>query len=274
MSSAASPVPQFVLPRLPELRSATVFGCEIRYYDAGAGPVLLLIHGIGSDADEWAFCMEALSASHRVVALDLLGFGRSAKPVIEYSIEGYVEILERFMKAAGIERASLMGSSLGGWIASAFALRFPLKIDRLVLVDAAGLIADGDRLPVDLRVSTLRHMQEVFSFVFFDKRLASPVFVDLAYRQHLERGDGSTIQSVLRNLESGSERLDETIAALKLPTLIIWGEQDAMIPVSKGREFQRLIAGSRLEVIPQCGHLPAIEKPAELVRLALNFLSQ
>jgi pimeloyl-ACP methyl ester carboxylesterase len=141
-------------------------------------------------------------------------------------------------------------------------------------VDAAGLMNSVTELPVDLRVSSLEHMREVFNFVFHDKRLVSELLVELAYRQHLERDDGYTIQNVLRNLESGRERLDDRIAQLKVPTLIVWGEQDAMIPVASARDFQRLIPGSRLEVIAECGHLPALEKPAELVRHVLNFLEQ
>jgi pimeloyl-ACP methyl ester carboxylesterase len=192
--------------------------------------------------------------------------------MIEYSVVGFVEILQRFLKAVGLERAALLGGSLGGWIATAFALKFPQAVDKLILVDAAGLMNTVSELPVDLRVSTLAHMREVFNVVFHDKRLVSEPLVELAYRQHLERGDGYTIQNVLRNLASGRERLDDQIAQLTVPTLIVWGEQDAMIPVASAREFQRLIPGSRLEVITECGHLPALEKPAELVRHVLNFL--
>jgi pimeloyl-ACP methyl ester carboxylesterase len=94
----------------------------------------------------------------------------------------------------------------------------------------------------------------------------------LSYQQHLERGDGPTIDSVLMNTRGRRDRLYERISALKAPTLIVWGEQDEMIPVELGRRTQRLISGSRLEVIPQCGHLPQFEKPAELVRCVLEFL--
>jgi triacylglycerol lipase len=274
MSSGLSQLPQFALPPLPELRSATVFGCTVRYYDCGTGSPLVLIHGIGSDADEWAFCLQPLSAAHRVLALDLLGFGRSDKPMIEYSVEGFVEVVERFLHILGIERASFVGSSLGGWIAAAFALHLPQNVDKLVLIDAAGLFADVSELPVDLRVSTRRHLRDVFQRVFYDKRLASDELVELAYRQHLERGDGYSIDNVLRNLQTGRERLDDRLADLKTPTLIIWGEQDAMIPAATARSFHRLIDGSRLEIIPECGHLPALEKPAELVRHVLGFLDR
>ncbi len=131
MTSGAAQTPQFALPPLPELRSVKVFGRNIRYYDFGSGQALVLIHGIGGDADDWAFCLHALSASHRVIALDLLGFGRSDKPLIDYSIAGFVELLERFLRTLDIKRATLIGGSLGGWIAAAFALQFADVVDRL-----------------------------------------------------------------------------------------------------------------------------------------------
>ncbi len=212
--SPAGSSPQFALPPLPELRSTTVFGCKICYYDVGSGPPLVLVHGIGGDADDWAFCLEALSSRHRVLALDLLGFGRSDKPLINYTIEGFVEVLERFLGTLGIGRLSLLGGSLGGWISAAFALRFPGAVEKLVLVDAAGVWADNAALPIDLHVSTRSHLREVFQRLFYDKSLATDSLVDLAYEQHLARGDGQTIHSVLENLRDGRERLDDRISAL------------------------------------------------------------
>lgn len=274
MSAADSQPSQFVLPPLPELRRTTVFGCSIRYYDIGSGPALVLIHGIGGDADDWAFCLQALSASHRVVALDLLGFGRSDKPHIDYSIAGFVEVIELFLQTLEIERATLIGGSLGAWIGAAFALRFPDVVNKLILVDAAGVSVEATELPIDLHVSTRAHVREVFEQLFYDKALATDDLIDLAYEQHLERGDGYTIHSVLQNLRSGRERLDDTIANLKMPVLIVWGEQDAMIPVETARRLHQLIRNSRLEVIPRCGHLPALEKPAEFVKCVLDFLAR
>lgn len=272
MTSGEPPSPQFVLPPLPELRSTSVFGQTIRYYDVGTGSTLLLLHGIGGDADDWAFCLDALSQSYRVVALDLLGFGRSDKPYINYSIAGFVEVLQRVLRTLQIDHVSLLGHSLGGWVAASFGLRFPAIVDKLVLVDAAGLWGNTVALPIDLQLSTRQHLRDVFEFLFYDKSLATDDLADLAYQQHLERGDGYTIHNLLQHLPDGREWLDRNIAELKTPTLIVWGEQDAMIPVETARHFHRLIANSQLQIIPHCGHLPALEKPAELLRSVLNFL--
>ena len=264
----------FTLPPLPELRATTVFGTTIRYYDVGGGPTLVLIHGIGGDADDWAFCLDALSRSHRVIALDLLGFGRSAKPHIDYTIAGYVEVLARFLNTLALQRPILVGHSLGGWIAATLALQSPQAVDKLVLVDSAGVWGEMSTLPVDLHVSTLAHMREIFQFLFYDKRLATDSLVELAYSQHLERNDGYTIHSILQNTSDGRERLDadQRLSALSVPTLILWGENDEMIPLAIGRRIHQLVPGSTLAVIPQCGHLPNLEKPAELVRCLLEFL--
>lgn len=267
-------VPQFALPPLPPLLGTKVFGQTIRYYDVGSGSPLVLIHGIGGDADDWAFSLEALASSHRVIALDLLGFGRSDKPYLDYSIDVFVEGLERFLRSLGIARTSLVGHSLGGWIAASFALRSPEAVDNLVLMDSAGVWGEMQELPIDLHVSTLAHMREIFKHLFYDKTLISEALVEFAYTNHLERGDGATIHNVLESLHSGRERLDESIGGLRVPTLIIWGENDEIIPVEIGRRIQELVRGSSLEVIPQCGHLPELEKPSEFVRCVLQFLAR
>lgn len=269
---SAPPAATFALPALPVLKTATVFGRAIRYYDIGNGPPLVLVHGIGGDADQWAFTFDALSAGNRVIAFDLLGFGRSDKPAIDYRVEGYVEFLDRLLRGIGIGRAAVLGHSFGGWIAAAFALQFPERVDKLVLVDAAGIDAGAVDVPIDLNVSTRRAMREAFEFMFHDKAFVSDTLVDLAYALHLERGDGHAIRSALRTLAEPREKLDARLGELRVPTLLLWGEQDALTPVAMAREFHRRIAGSQLELIPECGHLPPLEKAAAFARAVTRFL--
>jgi pimeloyl-ACP methyl ester carboxylesterase len=272
VSTVPSPASQFVLPALPELRNTKIFGRKICYYDIGNGPTLVLVHGLGGDADQWAYCFQALSATHRVVALELLGFGRSDKPSITYTIAGFVEVLDGFLQALGLERASLVGHSLGGWIVAAFALQFPDKVDRLLLNDACGIDSGAIKPPVDLNISTRAHMREILEAMFYNKNLVTKDLVDLAYAQHLERIDGPTIRSILETFVSPDEKLDRNISGIKAPTLILWGEQDAITPLALARNLQRFIPGSRLEVIPECGHFPVLEKPAEFTQRVLEFL--
>ena len=272
MSIGASVPPQFVLPPLPELRSTTVFGRKICYYDIGSGATLVLVHGLGGDADQWAFCFEALSATHRVIALELLGFGRSDKPNITYTITGFVEVLDGFLRALDIKRASLLGHSLGGWIVAAFALQFPDQVDRLILNDACGINSGAIIPPVDLNISTHQHMRTMLESMFYDKSMVTDALVDLAYSLHLERNDGPTIRSVLETFFKPDEKLDNSLSSMTAPTLLLWGDQDELTPLSLASNFARLIPGSRLDIIPECGHFPCLEKPAEFTRRVLEFL--
>jgi len=262
----------FALPALPELRAQKVFGRNIRYYDTGRGPPLVLVHGVGGDADQWAFCLEALAASHRVIAVDLLGFGRSDKPSIDYRIAGYVELLDRFLTKLDIGRASLLGHSLGGWITASFALAFPERVETLILTDAAGIDEAAAAIPVDLNVSTLANMRAVFHAMFYDPALVKDDLVELAYALHLERGDGATIRSVLETLASPAEKLDAALTRLRVPTLILWGENDTITPLAMAHVFHRSIAGSRLRIIPRCGHLPPLERAEAFVEAVKAFL--
>jgi pimeloyl-ACP methyl ester carboxylesterase len=264
--------PEFVLPALPQLREARVFGRKICYYDIGRGPPLVLVHGVGGDADQWAFCFKGLAASHRVIALDLLGFGRSDKPLIDYRIDGFVELLDRFLAAVGIANASFLGHSLGGWIVAAFALRFPQKVEKLVLNDAAGIDDGAIAIPIDLNISSRASLRDAFECMFYDKGMVTEELVDFAYSLHLERGDGYAIRSVLETLTSAREKLDGKLAGLRAPALILWGREDAITPLSMAHAFQRRIAGSRLHIIERCGHLPPLERPEESVAAVTSFL--
>ena len=201
--SNASETPHFALPGLPELREQKVFGRSIRYYDTGSGPPLVRVHGLGGDADQWAFCLPGLGRSNRVVALDLLGFGRSDKPGIDYRIAGFVEVLDRFLSALDIPRASLLGHSLGGWIVASFALQYPDRVNKLILNDAAGIDEGAVPIPIDLNVSTCGNMRKVFEAMFHDRSLVqdalvendavTPVTMAHAFHRHIPNSQLRTI---------------------------------------------------------------------------------
>jgi pimeloyl-ACP methyl ester carboxylesterase len=264
--------PHLAFSKLPALRSIQVFGQTIKYYDHGQGEPLVLVHGLGAEADVWAYCLEPLSQKYRVIAPDLLGFGRSNKPLINYRVPTFVGMLDRFLQALAVPRASLAGNSMGGWIAAWFAIDFPERVNKLVLNDAIGLVAGSVEIPIDLRPSSLRSMREVLEFMFYDKHLVTEGLVESAHEFHLERNDGPSIASVLENIRLKLDRLDDDLVRLKTPTLLIWGDSDRVSPLSVAENYHRLIAGAKLEIIPQCGHIPPLEKPQELVRHILEFL--
>ena len=122
----------------PVDKEVVIFGTKIQYVEAGSGPVVILLHGLGGSSQNWALNIAPLAQKFRVIVPDQIGFGKSDKPFIHYRIGTYVDYLDQFCKELKIERASLVGNSMGGWVAAAFTVAFPSRVDRLVLVDAAG----------------------------------------------------------------------------------------------------------------------------------------
>jgi len=262
-------------PRMPEPKTATVFGEPIRYYEAGSGPNVILLHGLGSDSSSWAENIGPLSEKFHVVALDQIGFGESAKPFLDYKIETFVEFLAGFMDELKIPKATLAGNSLGGWIAADFAARFPERVDRLVLVDAAGLTPEGPprATPVELSMDSPSAARRILELVFFNKQLISDEVVRTVFEKHLKNNDGFTVQRVLANAFSGRQYEDRKVDSIKALTLVVWGREDALIPLSAGERYAKAIAGAKLVVLEECGHVPQLEKAAEFNKDLLDFLS-
>jgi len=266
---------QFVPPMPPE-KAVEIFGQRIQYYEAGQGPNVIFLHGLGGDATNWVFNLAPLAQNYHVYALDQIGFGDSAKPMMEYKIETFVEFLHAFMAALNIPRATLVGNSLGGWIAADFAARYPDKVEKLVLVDAAGLSLQGEtpRLPVDLNPASVSGMRRVLEFIVYNKQAMSEEVARAAFERRMKRGDGYTIQRVMAGLFAGDQFLDAKLGSIQAPTLILWGRDDGLTLLSLGERFQKAIPGAQLVVFDQCGHIPQIEKPVEFNQTLLKFLSQ
>ena len=253
----------------------TVFGARIHYVDVGAGPTVILLHGLADDVGVWGSVMPALAAKHRVIALDQVGFGRSDKPLLNYRVSTFVDFLDGFLNELKIKRASLVGNSLGGWVAADFALKHPDRIERLVLSDAAGYAALAKTMDPRalnaLRLASREDIRYLGPLTFHDKRFYEDV--DLAFKQRVAAGDSYTISQVLDSLTHGEDVLDNRLALIKQPTLVLWGREDKLIPLSFGERFHKEIAGSRLRIIDNCGHMPQVECPKEFATAALQFLS-
>ncbi len=257
----------------PPEKVADVYGQKIHYYEAGQGPAVILLHGLGASAQVWMPVMAPLAAGHHVYDLDQVGFGASDKPLIEYRIATFVDFLHEFMVTQKIAKASLVGNSLGGWISAAFALKYPDMVDRIVLVDAAGVTFPAPP-KVDLNPATLADTVELMKALFYNKQMVDENFVRMVFQGHLRNGDGYTIQRLMSGFSNGREFLDDKLPSLKTPTLLLWGRQDELTPLSMGEQMQKLIPGSKLTVLEQCGHVPQIEKPQEFTQAVLGFLGQ
>ncbi len=260
----------------PEEKTIAVFGQTIKYWDVGSGPVVVLVHGLGSAKDlDWARVVAPLSQKYRLLVPDQIGFGHSDKPLLDYKIQTYVDFLNEFLRELKIERASLVGESLGGWISALYVAEASggahlVPVQKLVLVDAAGLQQDQP-IP-NLNPSTLEDMRKLMEAVFYDTSWLSEPMLHQIFADKLAKHDGYTVRSILSNPTLASERLDSTLAQIKVPTLVVWGKQDALLPISSGERYAAGIPEARLVSFDQCGHVPPVEKTAEFVTALTTFL--
>ncbi len=262
-------------------KEVEIYGQRIVYQEAGTpgNPKVILLHGLGGDMSNWAMTVPALAAKYHVFVPDQVGFGKSDKPVMNYRVATLVEFLNVFCKKLGIEKASLVGNSLGGWTAAAFTIAYPEKVDKLVLVDAAGYSPKrwggpepNAQLISTLNPSTTADMKAAFGLIFYNKAMQSDAFIEQAFTAKLKRGDGATINSFIENAQLGLDYLDDKVKAIKAPTLVIWGKQDGLTPLALGELFAKDIAGAQLVVFDQCGHVPQLEKGGDFNRAVLKFL--
>jgi 2-hydroxy-6-oxonona-2,4-dienedioate hydrolase len=263
-------------PPTPPEKAVELYGQTIRYCDAGQGPNLIFVHGLGGQAANWAANIGPLSAKYHVYALDQIGFGHSDKPLIDYKIATFVDFLQAFMQTLGIHKATLVGNSLGGWIAVDFTAQHPEMVDKLVLVDAAGVRPEGGlhRLPVDLNPASLDGMRKVLEFIFYNKQAITDELVRHAFEGRLKNGDGYTIQRVMAGIFDTDQFEDGRLGSIHAPTLVLWGHDDLLTPLSSGERFQNGIPGAKLVIIDHCGHVPQAEKPQEFNKALLDFLAQ
>ena len=261
----------------PLQKEILVFGQKIQYIEAGVGPTVILLHGLGGSSQAWQLNIAPLAEKFHVFVPDQIGFGKSDKPFVNYRIRTYVDFLDQFCKQLKIERASLVGNSMGGWIAAAFAVAFPDRVDRLVLEDAAGYTPPKDfdlRSLYSLNPTTRQGMKILAAKVFHNKAFSTDAAVDQALAFRLAAGDGYTINSIVESIIRGEDFLDETVKTIKRPTLIVWGREDGLTPLADGERFNKDIVGSKLVVIDQCGHVPNFEKASEFNAAVIKFLTE
>ena len=275
-----------------ERQTIDLHGHPVSYWLAGSGPAIVLIHGITSSSRTYERVMPALAEHFTVIAPDLLGHGESAKPRGDYSLGAYASGVRDLMIALGHPRATVVGHSLGGGIAMQLAYQFPERVERLALVSSGGL---GRELNLMLRAATLPGSEYVLPLL-----CAAPVrdAVRAVGRVTSRIGfrPGADLQGMLEGFDSlsavdarraflhtarsiidiGGQRVsarDRLYLAAGMPTLIVWGENDPMIPVAHGREAHAEMPGSRLEVFPDAGHFPFNDDPVRFARVLQDFIA-
>jgi pimeloyl-ACP methyl ester carboxylesterase len=234
----------------------TIRGNRIHYYEGGGrGTPVLLVHGLGSRAEDWANLMPQLKqAGFHVYAIDLLGYGRSARPAnASYSISEEAQYVEEFLARRNVQKIDLIGWSMGGWVTMRVALDVPQRIGRLVLCDAAGIRFQPDFTPEDLEPTTIPAVQRLYRLL-----MPEPTQVpDFLARDMLRRFRqlNWVVDRSTRSMFTGADLVDGNLGALQMPTLIVWGKQDHMIPLATGIALHQQIPQSVLEIYDGCGHL-------------------
>jgi pimeloyl-ACP methyl ester carboxylesterase len=261
----------------PAERTVSVFGETIHYWDLGSGSVVALLHGLGDRKESWLRVAPELAKNHRVLAPDQIGFGKSDKPLMDYSVQTYVDFLNEYLRQLNVQRASLVGESLGGWISALYATESGsganlVPIEKLVLVDAAGL--QQHRTVPDLNPSTLGTMRHVMELVFYDTSWLDDATLRRIFTDKLSVNDGYTVHAILSNPRLDSERVDDKLGSIKAPTLVVWGQQDQLIPLEMGQRYASGITGARLVTYDKCGHVPPQEHTAEFVKAVSEFLEK
>ena len=293
-----------MIPAFPSYQSRTVSidGVSVHFLCGGHGTPLVLVHGLGSSAGvEFYYNLEALAAVHCVYAVDLPGFGRSDKPSIDYTIEFFVRVLRDFLDAQGLDKVALMGVSLGGRIAVGFALQFPQRVARLILVDALGvgvprrvlaysfLLARGiGELALSGTARALRRMNPRLIRRLWGWYLSRPgsieqILSDDRIANHREMlgmpAYRAAYLSALRSV-AGMRRVrdgvlvEDRLGDLSMPTLLVWGRHDHIFPPSHAEEAARRIPDAGFEIFEDSGHTPQMEEPERFNQLVLGFLSR
>lgn len=244
---------------------------RLHYLVAGSGRPVVLLHGLGGYGLQWGDYIPALAESGaRVYAPDLLGFGRSDRPDVDYSTPLETEVLRGFLDSLHVQQADLVGLSMGGWVAANFARLYPDRVRRLVLVDAAGMmVAPGGpthtlpRSPEDV----VRMMQLVSS-----GRTSAPWPFRRGYVREVAPL-APVFERFHRNRKLGIGNIDGQLATVTMPALLVWGALDQLTPLAAAHEYHRQLPQSELVVLENCGHIAAMDCKSHVLPEVRAFLA-
>jgi pimeloyl-ACP methyl ester carboxylesterase len=271
------------LPGEPrDARYAEVAGTRVRYVDEGKGPAVVLLHGFASSLDNWKRVRPALRTQHRVLALDLKGFGWSDRPEGDYSPRAQAQLVRAFLDKRGVDDVAVVGHSWGASVAMQLALNDAKRVRRVALYDAWVF---EEQLPTAFHMARTPGIGELIFGAFYDERIdekmASAFFdrrhVTEAFVEEVERGlerPGSTAAALAAARSQHFDQVQQRYPKMDKPTLLIWGREDRITPLHYGERLARTLPAAKLVVYPRCGHFPMIEAAAESTRELRAFLAQ
>ena len=256
-------------------------GIKVRFLESGKGNNrhILFIHGLGSAADRWMKIPDTLSSEFHSMAIDLPGFGESEKPAkVDYTIDQFRKFIISFLKETSIENEPtiLVGHSLGGYIASEITIQNPNHVHQLVLIDSSGMLNQPTPILDEYLEAAMNPTKDNVRKAF-EKMVADPTripsqLVDGFIRRINMPNAKHAFESTLANSATTQIGLDR-LRQIKIPTLILWGIHDKVIPLEHSKFFKETISDSKLEVIDDAGHAPFAEKPDQVSKILKNFLN-
>jgi len=250
---------------------------RLHYFEAvpsggSAGIPLILVHGLASRGEDWAPMIPSLAAAgFHVYAPDLLGYGRSPRPAnVVYSVALEEGVLIDFMHAVGLQHADVDGWSMGGWVSAKLALDRPAMVDRLVLDDSAGVTFQPSFTRDAFSPTDTAGLKRLFVLLMPHPPTLDPYIVRATL--HRIADNKIIVQSSMDSMASGADRLDDRLANITQPTLIVWGTEDKLIPMAVGESMHTKIPNSVFESVPGCGHLAPSQCPAPVLAATIPFL--
>jgi pimeloyl-ACP methyl ester carboxylesterase len=275
----------------PHLQHVTVHGHRRAYVRMGSGPVVLLLHGLGCDHTTWGPVMESLARTHTVIAPDLLGHGSSDKPRADYSVGGYANGMRDLLTVLGVDTATVVGHSFGGGVAMQFAYQYPERNERLVLVASGGLGPDVS--PAIRAITTpgfhqvmgllaapgLRHVTTAAMRLLARSRVSQLRDLGEAadiYDSFKDPRTRAAIRHVVRAVVDWRGQIvtmaDRAYLTEAMPMCVVWGADDAVIPVSHASSASALAPSARIEIVPNAGHFPHRDHPERFVKIVRDFI--
>ncbi len=244
---------------------------RVHYYEGGEGPPLVFVHGLGAESLNWVHAMLDMRHQYHVYAIDLLGHGDTVKPDIAYSIEQQSEMLHQFLATQNIKSADVVGVSMGGWVALKLAIEHPDVVNRLVVADAAGLKFQTN-LTVKNFLPTNADELNRFMAMLTPRQYPAPYPVRRAFLNRIAERAWIT-RRIFSSFLTYQDVLDGKLQSVKAPTLVIWGKQENMIPLSVGEEMKQQLPNASLLVCADSGHLAVFECWNQLEPEVARFLS-
>lgn len=267
----------------PKTRIKTVFGkvgnYNIRHLESGnSDRAIVLLHGLGASAERWLQVMPYLAECYRVIAPDIVGFGRSDKPTVDYTVEFFSKFLDEFINHVSVENPiNIMGSSLGGRIAIEYAIQNAHDIEKMILVAPAGINEEPtEALHSYIQAAlhpTIEDAKKAFLMLAGNNRvIEQDVISDFVNRMLLPNSRLSFMSSLLGLKKSSLTK--ERLGKISNQTLIIWGKDDKVIPVENATRFSTSIKNSKHLEMEKCGHTPFVDEPELFSKIVLRFLSE